>query len=93
MDTFGLVVAAGWVVICSNPVLVSGAVDAGFAVKVVLLGVIIFLSVETDDVIGTFVFLFAAVVKFFPGPVTTTPPVVAGVVEEIFTADGDKLKD
>lgn len=57
---------AGWVAICTFPVLVSGVVDAGFAVKVVLLGVMIFLSVDTDDVIGTFVFVFAAVVKFFP---------------------------
>lgn len=65
--------------------LVSGAVVVCFAVEAAVLGVTIFLSVETEDV----VVLVLTVVKFFIGPVDT-PPVVAGVVEEIVTADGDK---
>lgn len=61
--------------------LVSRAGVGCFAVEAVALGVTVFLSVETEDV----VVLVITVVKFFIG-LTDTPPIVAGVVEETVTA-------
>lgn len=71
----------GWGEVCSNLVLVSGAVVVCFAVEAVVLGVTIFLSVETGAVVFVYV-----VVKFFACPLVDDVPVVVGVVEGTVTA-------